>query len=359
LFESMAAAHAELYGAQWAPDVTETDIDWTADFQAPYQFFAPQQALGPHGLSLEMAAFDGSAQLPAVSLDTMSSEGGASVVPSDEEYSAQPRLLPLLVTPQLAAEGKTEPAVPLKHGRDADTEEASTAESAAAAQTHRAKRALTADEWEARRKKHNAMEAARRNLLNESFERLQKMTRESNTDQGSILAATIETLKKYQHRVAELEGERDRKRRQLTAPKPQKAITHLTNATAPPSHLQAFLHSGIAMSVAMMDGTIIDANNEFAELLQSDRKTLTNLSVFTITHPSYTPKAYEMVHNLLTTNTEGAEDHGRLVDCKGNILAVHITAWIVRDAGKPAYLMATIVPLQVVPKPGMATLTDG
>jgi hypothetical protein len=36
---------------------------------------------------------------------------------------------------------------------------------------------------------------------------------------------------------------------------------------------------------------------------------------------------------------------------------VHITAWIVREAGKPAYLMATIVPLQVVPKPGQAQIT--
>ena len=39
-----------------------------------------------------------------------------------------------------------------------------------------------------------------------------------------------------------------------------------------------------------------------------------------------------------------------IVDCQGNILSVHVTCWLIREDGKPKYMMASLVPIEVTTK---------
>lgn len=59
-----------------------------------------------------------------------------------------------------------------------------------------------------------------------------------------------------------------------------------------------------------------------------------------------------MVADLIMSNdNQAVSQHGSFVDCTGNPLSVHVTAWIAKDnMGNPQFLIATIVPLQVEPK---------
>ncbi len=41
---------------------------------------------------------------------------------------------------------------------------------------------------------------------------------------------------------------------------------------------------------------------------------------------------------------------GMIVDCKGQILSVHVTCWLVKEDGVPKHIVAIMVPLEVVPK---------
>jgi hypothetical protein len=39
-----------------------------------------------------------------------------------------------------------------------------------------------------------------------------------------------------------------------------------------------------------------------------------------------------------------------IVNCRGEVLSVHVTTWTVKEDGKPKYVVAMVVPLEVEPK---------
>jgi hypothetical protein len=219
--------------------------------------------------------------------------------------------------------------------------------------------------------------------MNRGFAELQQLVNAPDPSTGTILSAAVDTLRRYEEEVKGLELMRAQASLNLEESKVSAIVrANLSHgvaveegADAPlrviPGHdvhdsasafrsnprlalTSAFLHSSMPLLVTMLDGKIVASNRSLRDVLKNnDEDLLHSLTVFTISHPSFRPKAYTMMHNVVSgasavEHTNGPE---RIVDCKGNLLSVHVTAWNVRDKeGRIKYVMAALVPLEVVPK---------
>jgi PAS domain S-box-containing protein len=110
----------------------------------------------------------------------------------------------------------------------------------------------------------------------------------------------------------------------------------------------AFLNSGAPMAISMLNGSFVDVNDAYASMLKNTRGFISNLSVFTITHPDFVPKRYQMMNNLLTGTSETESAQDAIVDCEGQILSVHCVCWVVRDDDGNATRVASIMTPLVV-----------
>jgi PAS domain S-box-containing protein len=244
------------------------------------------------------------------------------------------------------------------------------AATASGAQRKRSSRLLDAAEWEERRRKHNEIEVKRRRMLNDSFEKLKDIVKAPTGSKGGVLEAAVSALRRYQEQTADLERRvveksatvEQLKRRKQEADQQRAVVAAASTlsdaqveALEKPAwggvpYFKAFLHSGVAMHVALMDGKIVDVNEKFEDLMHNSKTVLSNLSVFTITHSAYRPRCRTLFRNLLSGERDSESGNNMIVNCRGEVLSVHVTTWTVKEDGKPKYVVAMVVPLEVEPK---------
>jgi len=214
---------------------------------------------------------------------------------------------------------------------------------------------LDAAAWEERRQRHNQVEGQRRQQLNKAYEQLQALVKSEDPSKSAVLRAAVEMIKSYESKLQQLDTVYQENRRKVekhekvaasVAPSP--GVSNVQQI----EHFKAFLHSGVAMHVSLINGKFVDCNEKFEELLKNRKERITNLSMFTITHPAYVPTCYNMVNNLIIGASEVEDGENKIVNCHGELLSVHVTSWVVRDEnGVPKYVAATLVPIQAYFKP--------
>lgn len=106
-----------------------------------------------------------------------------------------------------------------------------------------------------------------------------------------------------------------------------------------------FRLASLPMTVANLQGRILDCNDLFTHLVRYDRQALmaSTCSVFELTHPDSLAVNFGLVANLLNARDKPHKIHNKYISSDGEVINANLTCWLANDSeGQPAYIYTVV-----------------
>lgn len=217
---------------------------------------------------------------------------------------------------------------------------------------------LTEEELRERRKKHNQVEIRRRKRIKASFNELGQICGCDSKQKRIILSSAIDMIKEYEDRIKNLQTSIDAldaagadDDAKGSAPVDSTDIeTMVENVIrlkdgSTIDHESIFHDSGVPLNIASFDGRILDCNLSFARLFGYTREQLLegqNTTLFSLTSPESLSIAYRTVGALMN-GRPSVQANLSMVGANQTPSKVKLTAWSIKENGKPKYFMSMVL----------------
>ncbi len=106
----------------------------------------------------------------------------------------------------------------------------------------------------------------------------------------------------------------------------------------------SFYDSPVGMAISSLDGTMVQVNDAFADLMRVPRDRLVGTTVSSWTHPDDRPADRRNVGELLSGSAMSHTVDKRIVLGDGSVLSVSVQATVVVNAEGPRWVVAHVVP---------------
>jgi len=226
--------------------------------------------------------------------------------------------------------------------------------SKASSKSKKTRNSLTEAEKIARREKHNQVEIRRRKRINQRFNELGDICGCDSKQKRNILTSAIDKLKEFEDRIQQLKGNLESLALDDVAGDPSDAVESAEEKLegdgqfqdhSVVDHRSVFMKSGVPLHVSGFDGRILDCNEKFAQLFGFTREVIlaNQVTVFSLTSPDSLAVTFGVVGHLMKGNPRAQVDN-LMIGPGGRLIKVKVTAWLIRDNGRPKYFMSMMVP---------------
>jgi len=208
------------------------------------------------------------------------------------------------------------------------------------------------------RKKHNELEAQRRQRMNDSFTELAGLCGMENPDSArkpSVLKAAISKLQKMETILRERKMAQNSLDTQFQKLIDYKARSeHVLSTVLPLLKQQIDYHSIFNAScvaevlIKVDNGQIIDCNSAFTKLYgYSKVRCLTDssLNIYNICYPLTTRETCAFLNYLFKSESLSGEATKDFLSADGRVLATHAIAWITKDTRGNFYVHGIMEPV--------------
>jgi len=166
----------------------------------------------------------------------------------------------------------------------------------------------------------------------------------------NILTSAIDKLKEFEDRIQQLKSNLeslalDENGDAADTDEKQDVDMQLQQDHNVVDHRSVFMKSGVPLHVSGFDGRILDCNEKFAQLFGFTRDVIlaNQVTVFSLTSPDSLAVTFGVVGHLMKGNPRAQVDN-LMIGPGGRLIKVKVTAWLIRDGGRPKYFMSMMVP---------------